>query len=50
MLDSSKTYKKTIKTAVVNYKRKFKKEIRSMRSKSPKDYWKYVNSLNNKIS
>ena len=48
MLLASKQYKKTIRVAINKYKHNFKKELRNMRSKSPKDYWKYVNSLNKK--
>ena len=48
MLESSRLYKKAIRTAVVKHKRNLKTEIRNMRQKSPKEYWNYVNSLKSK--
>ena len=46
--NASKEYKNTLKRNIVNYKREFRKTIRNMRQKSPKDYWKYINSVNKK--
>ena len=42
----SKTYKRAISKSIIKYKRDFKHKIRTMRQKSPKDYWRYINSLN----
>ena len=44
----SKTYKRAIIKSIIKYKRDFKHKIRTMRQKSPKDYWRYINSLNYK--
>ena len=46
LVQSSKKYKAIIRKSVVVYKREMRRKIRSMRSKSPKDYWNYINSLN----
>lgn len=48
MPEASKQYKRTINNSVVNFKRNYKKKIRAMRSKSPKEYWNYINSINRK--
>jgi len=45
MLIASREYKKQLNIFHNKYKRSFKKEIRRMQSKSPKDYWNYINSL-----
>ena len=34
----------------MSYKRDVRKKIRRMRAASPKDYWNYINSLNNKTT
>ena len=34
--------------SIIQYKRDFKHKIRTMRQKSPKAYWCYINSLNSK--
>ena len=48
--NASKQYKNTLKRSILNYKREFRKTIRNMRKKSPKDYWKYINSVNKKTA
>lgn len=48
MINASKEYKRTIKQCVNKYKHNYKKKLRSMNSNSPKDYWKYLNSLSSK--
>lgn len=46
--NASKTYKNIMKKSILKYKRTFRHKIRNMRQTSPKDYWKYVNSVNKK--
>ena len=39
MLIAGRDYKKQLNISLIKYKRLFKKKIRKMQSKSPKDYW-----------
>ena len=48
--ETSKAYKNIIKRGVIRYKREFRQKIRSMQQKSPKDYWNYINSAQNKVT
>ena len=48
--NASKQYKNTLKRSILNYKRALRQKIRNMRQTSPKEYWKYINSVNKKTS
>lgn len=45
---SSKTYKKTMNYYINLQKHKNATKLRQMQSSSPKDYWRFINSLSNK--
>ena len=46
----SKEYKQTMNKYITQYKRSTQKKLRSLESKSPKQYWKFINSLKQKSS
>ena len=43
----SKNFKKVMNKYILLYKIDKAKKLRNMQYKSPKEYWKYLNSLNN---
>lgn len=49
-LQASKNYKSVIRKSVMKHKREVRRKIRNMRSNSPKDYWNYINSLNDCVN
>jgi len=48
MLGSAKQYKRVMRENVVKFKRKVRTHIRNLRTSSPRDYWRYINSINDK--
>ena len=48
LLECSRKYKKTMNFFINKRKQKNATRLRSMHSTSPKDYWRYLNSLNKK--
>ena len=44
--NASKVYTRAIKKNISRYKKAFHHKIRGMRQTSPREYWKYVNSVN----
>ena len=50
MTHASKASKKIIRQNNVKYKRKCRNKVKNMRTKDPKGYWNYINSLNKKPS
>ena len=46
----SKEYKKTMNKYIAQHKTSTQKKLRSLESKSPKQYWKFINSLKQKTS
>ena len=46
LLNASKLYKSTMNKYISQYKHTQQTKLRNMHKKSPKDYWKYLNSLN----
>ena len=50
LLECSRTYKKTMNKYIAKYKNNQQKRLRNLQSKSPKLYWKFINSLKHKTS
>ena len=50
MSTASEQYKKVIKQNLLKYKRRCKSKIANMRTKDPKSYWNYINSINKKTT
>lgn len=48
LLCASKQYKKTMNKYINKYKLSQQSKLRKMHKKSPKEYWKYLNSINRK--
>jgi len=50
MTHASKASKKIIRQNNVKYKRKCRNKVKNMRTKDPKGYWNYINSLNKSLA
>ena len=50
MHSKSKSYKQTMNKFINQYKKKQQAQLRNLHKKSPKEYWKYLNSLNKNTS
>ena len=48
LIEASKTYKKKMNFYISKHKKATQQKLRKMKNKNPKDYWKILNSLDNK--